>query len=74
MNEAEIAIRATEIAWGAATPLVRLIFEGLSSGKGETEATRDALKLLSERPDLEAVLPKTRAMVVAAHERVKENP
>lgn len=70
MSDFDLAIRAGELAIAAASPLVRLLMEELSSASSEEEALRTALARLASRPDLQPILPAVRVMVARAHERV----
>lgn len=65
MNPAD-AVRAAEIALALGAPIMREIAEAFSEGLDETAATKRALERLAATPDLEAVLPKVRAMIVDA--------
>ena len=62
--------RAGEIAFAIGSRLVPLIAAALSGGADEQAATRTALRELAAMPDLEPVMPKVRAMIIAARERV----
>lgn len=64
--DAQTAIRATEIALALGAPIMREIAEALAEGLDETAATKRALERLAATPDLEAVLPKVRAMIADA--------
>jgi hypothetical protein len=60
--------RALEIGGPLIVRLIGLIAEGIQSGKGEEEATREALLLLAAMPDLVPVGPDVEAILREARE------